>query len=242
MLSSLRFLLFGLLTTAGILLVASCNSSESSKPSTADATEQSADVVASETESPAQSHSDSEATASTNSEASAGGNSTDTNEKDTDKASVVDTAKVKCPIGPEGGVVSITFDTTKFKVQPRVNRFKEIYNGMELTEPRTVDLWIRSDLNEDQRKDIGLAEDCGRTGCAYSLYVACGTDRYVPVLKSEFSYDFDLFHPDSTKWATGTGYTPKAFTETKNRQRWRQLMKVPNLDLKSGSRHYPTLL
>lgn len=197
--SPLRFLLFGLLAAAGILLLASCNSSESSEPSTAEATEQSADVVASETESSTQSHPDSEATASSNSEASAEGNNTDTNEKDTDKASVADTAKVECPIGPKKGNVTIRVDSTEkdwtFEREPdsplaeeferRYGKYSKVYD------------YGHGDLNEDGVMDlvlkVGPETPSQHSSVTEVIYIGCRENRYVkasPELELQEGYSF----------------------------------------------------
>lgn len=195
--SSLRFLLFGLLTTAGILLVASCNSSESSKPSTA--TEQSADVVASETDSSAQSNPDSEATASTNSEASADGNSTDTNETDADNTSVDYTAKVECPIGPKKGNVTIRVDSTEkdwtFEREPDsplAEEFERRYGKYS-----KVTDYGHGDLNKDGVMDlvinVGPETPSQHSRFTDILYIGCGQDRYVkasPELELQEGYSF----------------------------------------------------
>lgn len=197
--SSLRFLLFGLLTTAGILLVASCNSSESSEPSTVEATEQSADVVASETESSAQPHADSEATASTNSEASTDGNSTDTNKTDADNTSVANTAKVECPIGPKKGDVTIRVDSTEkdwtFEREPDsplAEEFERRYGKYS-----KVTDYGHGDLNKDGVMDlvlkVGPETPSQHSSVTEVIYIGCRENRYVkasPELELQEGYSF----------------------------------------------------
>lgn len=205
MCSPLRLLAFGLIAAVGILLVASCNPSESSKPSIAEATEKSAEVAASATDSSSQSSTDSEATDSTNSGGAADENDTDSpsasnsNEKDTDKTSVADTAKVECPIEPKKGNVTIRVDSTEkdwtFDRKPdsqlskeferRYGKYSKVYD------------YGHGDLNKDGVMDlvinVGPETPSQHSKFTDIIYIGCGKNRYVkasPELELQEGYSF----------------------------------------------------